>query len=149
MSRIQYLLATGLYVGYSPFAPGTAGSLLGLVICWFFLPVSLTTHVLMAVILFFVGVWASLPVESDHGEDPSMVVIDEIVGMLIALIATPVSLINFAAAFLAFRIFDVWKPYPANKAEQLPSGWGIMADDVVAGIYAFAIVQLLRLLRIL
>lgn len=150
MSQLHFLLATGFYSGYSPIAPGTTGSLLTLLILWFALPLmTLPIYLLLILIIFFVGIWTSSYVESQKGNDPSIVVIDEIVGMMIALIACPVSIKTFAVAFLAFRVFDVTKLYPVNRAEKLPSGWGIMLDDVFAGIYAFLTIQILIKINIL
>ncbi len=149
MSRLQYLLATGLYTGFSPIAPGTAGSLLVLIISWFLLPVHLIIHLLAVLLIFAIGVWSSSFVASDRGHDPSIVVIDEIAGMLIALIACPLNLKAFLVAFVAFRLYDILKPFPADAAERLPSGWGIMIDDVVAGIYAFLTVQILLIFNLL
>ena len=150
MSRLQYLLATGFYFGYSPIAPGTAGSLLALVIFWFLIPLlSISLYLLLITLVFAVGVWVSSYVEAEKGEDPSIVVIDEIVGMMIALIACPISIKEFITAFLAFRIFDVKKPFPVNHAERLPSGWGIMLDDVLAGFYVFLLIQILIRINVL
>lgn len=143
MSRLHYLLATGFYTGYSPIAPGTAGSLLILIISWFLLPIHIILHIGLIIVILVLGVWTSSRVESDKGRDPSIVVIDEIAGMLIALVACPVSIKMFVIAFIAFRAYDIVKPFPVGLAERLPSGWGIMADDVLAGIYALLTVQIL------
>ena len=150
MSHLQYLLATGFYAGYSPVAPGTAGSLLAVIVLWFSIPsIPLFVYLILIIIIFAIGVWTSSHVESQKGEDPSIVVIDEIAGMMIALIACPVSIKNFFVAFLAFRLFDVTKPFPVDRAERLPSGWGIMLDDVLAGIYTFLLVQILLIINVL
>jgi phosphatidylglycerophosphatase A len=84
-----------------------------------------------------VGVWAAGVEEARVGRhDPSSVVIDEVAGMLVALIAAPAGLGWAGVLFLLFRVFDVWKPYPIGRLQDLPGGWGIVADDLLAGVYA-------------
>jgi phosphatidylglycerophosphatase A len=73
--------------------------------------------------------------ETRYGKDPHCVVIDEVVGIQIALVGTTPTLAGVVAAFLLFRIFDVWKPYPIDKLQALPGGWGIVVDDALAGLY--------------
>jgi len=127
--------ATFLYTGYFPFAPATfatavfLGVYLGVpggewVASWIALAV---TAVL--------SVPASTAMERRYGKDPHCVVIDEVVGIQIALVGAAPSLAGVAAAFVLFRIFDVWKPFPINRLQGLPGGWGIVADDAVAGLY--------------
>jgi phosphatidylglycerophosphatase A len=145
-------------VGYLPVAPGTFGSLLGVglylllrVICVSRLG-GLTDNVLttaygflmfellLIVCVTFAGIWAASRVEQlDSQKDPGKVVIDEVAGQLIAITAVPVAVVSWwpiILAFLLFRFFDIVKPYPARRLEALEGGLGIMADDVVAGIYA-------------
>ena len=90
-----------------------------------------------------IGVWAANRVEADSKiVDPSFVVIDEVAGQLITLFLIPFSWIYLLAGFLLFRAFDILKPFPARRAEELPGGWGIMLDDIFAGIYANLFLQL-------
>ena len=97
-----------------------------------------------ALVALAVGIPAATRVEREAGrEDPGMVVIDEAVGQWIALIHAPVDAGHLLAAFLLFRLFDIVKPWPARQLENLPAGWGIMFDDVAAGLYALLVVQLL------
>ncbi len=158
------LIATGLYTGYSPVASGTAGSIAGILL--YCIPGFSSPRILVpaVVIAFFAGVYTSARVAAavgnrinpdakltkdlfqggGHGEaDPSIVVIDEIVGMWIALILVPSGWIPVLLAFIFFRAFDILKPFPAAALERIPGGWGIMLDDVIAGIYANAAVQIL------
>jgi len=125
-----------LFFGYAPFASGTVGSVPAAVVAFFlgdWPPVLLA----LAIVLFALGAPASSRAESIFGrKDPSEIVIDEFVGMLVAFLWLPVTLQSLAAAFVLFRLFDIWKPFPAGKLEELPGGLGIMADDLVAGIYA-------------
>lgn len=130
------LIATGFYSGYSRVTPGTVGSLVGVAL--FAIPLFSDTipFLVVTVLMFFVGVWTSAQLERRHGDDPQIVVVDEIVGMWISLILVPRTLLFVAIAFILFRIFDTFKPFPARRAESLKHGWGIMLDDVVAGAYA-------------
>ncbi len=128
-------------VGRVPLAPGTAGSAvaaLGYVLLGGPWPVWLAAIVGLTVL----GVVAGNAMERAHGHDPGAFVLDEVVGTLVALLgAPPVPWVGFLA-FAAFRVFDILKPPPVRQAEALPGGLGIMADDVVAGLMALAVVQL-------
>src|SRR5262245_9818744 len=138
------LLATGLGSGYSPFAPGTAGSLVGLALFWPMREWPLAWQAAACVGLFVVGAAAAGRGAANLGrEDPGIVVVDEIVGMWITLLLVPFSLLTATAGFLLFRAMDVWKPYPARDLEALHGGLGIMADDAAAGLYANVALQLL------
>src|SRR5215831_321394 len=130
-------IATAMGSGYSPVAPGTAGSAVGLALFWPLQWLPASAQVAAVVALFAVGVVASTRVARGLGlEDPGIVVVDEVVGMWISLLFLPFTPLTALAGFVLFRIMDVVKPYPARQFESLPGGWGIMADDVMAGIYA-------------
>lgn len=137
MKFVVRLIATGFYTGYAPKAPGTAGSLLGLFLYWA-IPGSESVYSVAGVVLFFfAGVWAANRVEKETNvHDNQIIVIDEIVGMLITVAFFEKSLIWLAVGFVLFRFFDIIKPYPAKASEKLPHGWGVMIDDVIAGIYS-------------
>jgi phosphatidylglycerophosphatase A len=148
--RIARLAATGLATGYSPVAPGTAGSLLALLVLWFLHPAGPVFLLLGLGLLFPLGVWASGRVEREEVQkgrkhDPSIVNIDEIMGMGMSVIFLPgsASRMWLFAGFLLFRFFDIVKPFPIDRSQRLPGGWGIMMDDVIAGIYANIILQAL------
>ena len=129
-------LATALGVGYVPFAPGTFGSAMGLLL-WAALPPSALAQAVAIVALFVLGSWSGSVAERHFGRtDPGQVVIDEVMGMLITLFLNPVGWKGAFVAFLFFRVADVIKPYPANRFEHLPGGVGVMADDGMAAIYA-------------
>jgi phosphatidylglycerophosphatase A len=136
-SRVFALaIATALGVGYVPIAPGTFGSAVGLLI-WFALPSTPLVQAAAIVALVVVGSWSGSVAERHFGRtDPGHVVIDEVAGMLVTLFLVPVGWIGAIGAFFLFRISDIIKPYPANRLEALPGGIGIMADDVMAGVYA-------------
>ena len=172
--RLALLIATGFGLGYLPKAPGTWGSLagIGLFYAMFVYPLDLffephTESTVIApfmpmVVTALVGVWAAGRIaKSTRLQDPSIVVIDEISGQLITMY--PITLLHWhpdmhffwepeyqpgwqylLAGFILFRVFDIWKPWPVRAAEKLPGGWGIMADDWVAGIYAALCLWLLR-----
>ena len=137
-------IATGCYSGYLPKAPGTWGSLVGLLL--FFLLHTLSLEIYLAVLagLFLIGTFAAGEAEKimDH-KDPGLVVIDEIVGMLITMIAIPATPLAMGLGFILFRIFDIWKPFPIRFIDQrFHGGLGIMLDDIVAGIFSLIILQL-------
>jgi len=143
MKLANYLIATGLGLGYSPVAPGTAGSLLGILLMYFLFPFPVWVILLTIIVLFFLGVYTGTALEKDHGPDPSNVVIDEIVGMMISLVLVPRIWWMYVVAFLVFRIFDIVKPPPINASQKLAGGWGIMIDDVLAGFYSLIIMHLI------
>jgi len=131
------VVATGLGSGYAPFAPGTAGSLVGLALFWPVHHLPLAGQAVATALVFALGVAAAGHVARRLGiEDPGLVVADEVVGMWVSLLGLPLTGVTAAAGFVLFRVFDVFKPYPARDLERLPGGWGIMCDDVMAGVYA-------------
>ena len=143
-SRAATLIASYFYVGFIPVIPGTFGSLAAFTL--YFALISLNQwrlYVLGVTLICAIGVWAANRVEADSKiVDPSFVVIDEVAGQLITLFLIPFSWIYLLAGFLLFRAFDILKPFPARRAEELPGGWGIMLDDIFAGIYANLFLQL-------
>jgi phosphatidylglycerophosphatase A len=137
-------LGTGFGAGLSPIAPGTAGTLVGLVTFWPLIALPRAVQAGLIVVVSLVGVWAaSLVARREGRKDPGLAVVDEVVGMWISLFCVPWSLANVVAAFFLFRAMDVVKPFPARQFERLPGGWGIVADDVMAGIYANLVLQLI------
>ena len=144
MSFIARLIATGFYTGYAPKAPGTAGSLFGLFLYWA-IPESKSVYSLVGIaLIFFTGVWAANQVEKETKvHDNQIIVIDEIVGMLITVALFEKTLIWLVVGFLLFRFFDIMKPFPAKSSEKIPHGWGVMIDDVVAGIYSVLSLRLI------
>jgi phosphatidylglycerophosphatase A len=136
MRSVALACATVLGVGYAPFAPGTFGSAAGLLV-WWLLPASPVVQGSAIVVVFALGTWSATVAERHFNKtDPGHVVIDEVLGMLMTLFLNPVGWGGAFVGFLVFRIFDVIKPYPANRLERLHGGLGVMADDGMAGIYA-------------
>jgi phosphatidylglycerophosphatase A len=95
----------------------------------------------VTVLIIVLGIWVSNKVEADWGKDSSKVVIDEVAGMCISLLFVPVTITNVITGFILFRFYDIVKPLFIRKTEALPSGWGVMADDILAGVYANIILQ--------
>ena len=132
--KILYAIATGLGAGYSPYIPGTAGSFLALILIYF-LPIQDMVWLFLTIIFFLIGLWASGFVEKETEKDPKIVVIDEIVGQWIALLFLPKVIWIYVSAFILFRLLDIFKPFPILEMEEFKGGYGIMLDDLVAGIY--------------
>lgn len=144
-ARGAVALASFGYIGFFPFAPGTAGSAAAFIL---FLPVrwsgSVALELAVAALVAVAGIWAATGTERALGvEDPGPVVIDEVAGMLVSLLFLPASWGVMAAAFVCFRAFDIIKPWPCGRLERLHGGFGIMADDLAAGVYANLTVQIL------
>jgi phosphatidylglycerophosphatase A len=146
MTSLALAIATVLGVGRVPFAPGTFGSAVGLLV-WaalWALSGSVGVHAAAIVVVFVAGSWSGTVAERRYGAtDPGAVVIDEVLGMLITLFLNPVGWSGALAGFVIFRIFDVIKPYPANRLERLHGGLGIMADDAMAAVYANMVLRVL------
>jgi len=133
-----HILAFGLGTGLSPFAPGTVGSLPGVVLAWLTLDLGLVAQLAIAVALFLAGVWICGESARRLGiHDHGGIVWDEIVGMYLVLIVTPFAPLPWALAFVLFRAFDIVKPWPIRDLDhRLRGGAGIMLDDLVAALYA-------------
>ncbi len=140
------LLGTVLFTGYFPFASGTVGSAAALALYWV-LPFTDngTITISFALAGAFLGVPAATWLEQQHGDDPSIVVFDEAVGMWLALVFLPKIWWVALGAFLLFRLFDIVKPQPAKYFDNMRGGAGIMMDDVIAGVYANVVMQIVLL----
>ena len=137
-SRIAHALATWFGVGHLPKAPGTFGTLaavpLALALAW---AGAWWAVMPAAVVVTLLGAWAGGIVARETGlKDPQVVVIDEVAGYLLTCSFGPPGWRTAALAFVLFRVFDIWKPGPVQKLESLPGGWGVMADDLGAGLLA-------------
>lgn len=136
MNRIVTLFATFFYTGFFPFAPATFATLVFLALYWLVPGGDWIATWTIFIPTLVLSIPASSRMEKTHGKDPHCVVIDEVVGIQVVLLGATPSLAGVIAAFVLFRIFDVWKPYPIDKLQSLPGGWGIVADDVLAGLYS-------------
>jgi len=144
LSDPVHILAFGFGTGLAPFAPGTAGSLLGVALAWLTLDLGLTTQVGIAVAISAAGIWicgesARRLGVHDHGG----IVWDEIAGMYVTLLVAPYTMSAWILAFLLFRAFDIVKPWPIRDLDhRLGGGLGIMLDDLVAALYAAILLAL-------
>jgi phosphatidylglycerophosphatase A len=141
-------IGTGFGSGFSPVASGTVGSLLGVALYVPLAAAGLPAVAIAVAVLFPIGVWAAGVCGRRYGaHDHGRIVVDEIVGQFIALASFPAVPGWLLAGFLLFRVFDIWKPYPAGLIdERWRTPFGVMADDVVAGVYANLALQVARLL---
>jgi phosphatidylglycerophosphatase A len=146
LDRLAVLIATVFGVGYAPIAPGTVGSVVTVVflgLC----PFSRAGLVAFLVVVVVVGTWAAHRAERViGGKDPGAIVIDEVAGMTLSVIAFPLPLTTavLAAGLALFRVFDVIKPPPARESQRIKGGVGVMIDDLIAGLYALAVIALSR-----
>lgn len=142
MTSLAVWLATAGGAGRFPFAPGTVGSVIGVGL---FLLIARTPGLIQVAVVASVvpiGIWASGRAAEVFGrEDPGQVVIDEVAGQLVTLLFTGVTLGGALLGFFVFRLLDIVKPWPANRFERLPGGVGIMADDLMAGLYGNLLLQ--------
>lgn len=144
-TRLVHLLATGLGTGYVPVAPGTAGTVVGVALAAVLAPLPAWQLLVVVAIFCVLAVWlADLASVVFHDRDPKHVVIDEIAGYLVAVVGHPWSWRLALAAFLLFRLFDVVKPPPCRHAERWRGGLGIVADDLLAGVYVNLLLWVLR-----
>jgi phosphatidylglycerophosphatase A len=147
-SRLSWLIATFFYIGYMTPGPGTYASAATVLLWWgaaHLIPANwlVLVALIAAVSVTLLGIPPSTVVARESGrEDPGFVVIDEVAGQMIALIGVPTTWNYLIAGLILFRIFDIIKPFPLRRLENLPEGTGIMMDDVGAGLYALLLLQL-------
>ena len=143
VDRFAMVIASFGMSGFFPVAPATFASAITAVLLYFVLPISSLAWAVLLVALMVVGVWSSGRLERMLGEDPSAAVIDEVMGMTLTMIAAPITPFTLVIGFVLFRIFDVLKVWPGRRLERMHGGWGIMLDDVLAGIYAAVVLQVI------
>jgi phosphatidylglycerophosphatase A len=141
--RLVVFLATGCYAGYVPKLPGTAGSLVAIPLCYLVSRLGPTLAAFLVFVFMGLAVWVSGEAEKLFDEkDSGLIVIDEIVGMTVTLLLVPWTVTSVVFGFLLFRIMDIVKPFPIRKLEsRLSGGWGVVGDDVLAGIYAHVVLR--------
>ena len=142
--KIALAFVTCGYVGYLPFAPGTWASILGCILLYL-LP-GLLNHPI-TVVLIAIGATLCINRMQLPEKDPGYIVVDELAGICVTMVGQGLGFSNLLKGFILFRIFDILKPFPVRRLEGLPKGYGIVADDVMAGIYANAALLLLGRLR--
>ena len=140
--RLAYVFATGFGSGLSPFAPGTAGSAVGLLFVWAMSYLPLAGQIVFTLVVTALAmVAADITAKATGLKDPGLVVADEIAGMMVTMIAIPLTLKSVLLGFLLFRVMDVVKPPPARQFERFKGGVGIVADDLMAGVYAHLVLR--------
>jgi phosphatidylglycerophosphatase A len=136
-------VATAGGAGYFPVAPGTVGSAVGLILFYGVHRLPIAFQLAAVVFVSLIGVAAGTRVAQRSGiEDPGIVVIDEVAGMWVSLLFLPLTPVTAVAGFFLFRVLDVVKPAPCRQLEHLPGGWGIMCDDLMAGVYANVLLRI-------
>ena len=159
MNQLAKILATGFGTGLAPVAPGSIGALLGTFAIFILYKIEifssediLKSSIYLIVLSIFVtvlGVWASNKLEPEWGHDNQKIVIDEIAGVFVTLIFIPIHLKSILFGYILFRIFDIWKPLGIRKLDQIKSGWGVMLDDIAAGVLANICLQLAILSKLI
>ena len=148
--KLITFLATGFGSGLAPFAPGTAGTLVGILICLPLIPLPWILRLLLVLALLALSFYVSDQAEKIYKrKDDQRIVIDEIIVFQITMLPVAINVLSICAGFVLFRIFDIWKPFPVRNMQGFPGGWGIVADDVAAGIYAGIVLWLLMLWGVL
>lgn len=139
-------MATAGGAGFVPVAPGTAGSLLAALLLWL-IPFSNFSLGVSLGCVTLVGIWAGERIERLYGrKDPGVIVIDEVAGMMLSVLALPRTPLVLVMAFLCFRVLDIVKPYPARQSQALSGGLGVVVDDLIAGAYTLLLLSLSRAL---
>ena len=136
-------LATCFKIGHLPIAPGTWGSLAAVIGWWLWLQyLDPLVFIVLIITIFIIGVFATNIIIDHTGEkDPSRVVIDEVAGQWLGLLMLPDGTLYIVGAFILFRFLDILKPWPIRQLEQFPKGWGIMLDDMLAGLLTLGLIQ--------
>lgn len=144
-------IASAFYIGFIPGIPGTYGSFAA-ALCFFAVycfahGISPALHLSAVCLISLIGVLVSAEVSRNTGnEDPSFIVIDEVAGQLLTYLFLPINAFNLILGFFVFRAFDIWKPFPIRRLEPLGNGVGIMADDLLAGVYGNLVLQFINFL---
>ena len=148
MRRFILLLATGFGAGYSPIAPGTLGTLLAIPIYFFLSEISFPLYQLTLLTFFFLSCWISGQAQQYFGKtDDQRIVIDEMMGFLVAMLWVPKTPLFILVGFILFRFFDTLKPFPIRRFEKVRGGFGVVLDDVMAGIFANVILRFIMILH--
>lgn len=132
-----------LGIGFLPKGGGSAAAAAYCFLMVFFPLNHIVKEIILLFIVLVVGVWSASEVERDWGTDSSKVVIDEVAGMMISVMFVPKKILYIIPAFILFRFFDIVKPLGIRRTEKLPSGWGVMADDVLSGVYTWILMMVI------
>ena len=143
-ARLALIVATAGGLGHAPVAPGTVASAATALVLWL-LALSTPALATLVVAVTALGVWAAAEAERALGrKDPGAIVVDEVAGMALSVLTLPPTPVVILAGFVLFRVFDIVKPFPANVAQRLPGGAGVVLDDLIAGLYALLLLLLAR-----
>jgi phosphatidylglycerophosphatase A len=148
--RLSGLIASVCGIGYLPGAPGTYAAGISAII-WFLIADNKTLPVFqfgIVLLLIVTGIYFSGKMSTEKEKDPSYIVIDEVAGMWVTLLLIPPSFITYLIGFIAFRFFDIAKPLGIRKMEKGRNGWGVMLDDILAGIYSNVLLRILIALKL-
>ncbi|OIO74351.1 MAG: hypothetical protein AUJ85_05665 [Elusimicrobia bacterium CG1_02_37_114] len=146
MNLIIKTLSTGFFTGYIPLAPGTFGTILSAVVYWQLFPKNTTMQIIIVSLSIIIAIIVAGQSEKETGrKDDRRIVIDEIVGFWVCMLFIPHRITFFAAGFLLFRFFDIIKIPPVKKLEKLPGGFGIVLDDIAAGVMTNIVLQILKI----
>lgn len=149
MNLFYLLLATGFGSGFCPILPGTAGTIVAIPICYVLSSLPLVLYALIVAVSFVLSVFVSEKAQKHWGKkDDRRIVIDEIMGFLITMLGVPATLAAVVSGFILFRFFDIAKPPPIRRLEKVGGGYGIVLDDVMAGVYANLVLQLVLSFRL-
>jgi phosphatidylglycerophosphatase A len=144
------ILAAGLGAGFSPIIPGTAGTVVAVPIYYFLFRISSPVYEITLLAFFFLSVYVSEKAQQHWGKkDDRRIVIDEIMGFLITMLWVPSTPFTIISGFILFRIFDILKPFPIRRLEDVKGGYGVVLDDVLAGVYANIVLHLMQVLMVL
>ncbi|MBM4171364.1 MAG: phosphatidylglycerophosphatase A [Ignavibacteria bacterium] len=143
LSLIEKIIGSGLLTGFSPFASGTVASFLALLI-YLFVPGFSNPTLMMLLISFLllIGVKLAVKFETIYGNDPKQFTLDEFIGSWISFLFLPKKLWIVIPAFLIWRMMDIYKPFPIKNLEKYKNGWGVILDDVLAGLFSFFVIQI-------
>ncbi len=146
MRKFSLFFATGFGAGYSPWMPGTMGSAVGVALFWVIRNLAPVPYTVTVVTFTIFGCWVSGLADQFLGtKDNSKIVIDEIAGIFVTMAFVPVTWKSLLAGFVLFRLFDIWKPFPARLIQdKVPGGWGVVGDDVMVAVYANLVLQAAR-----
>lgn len=145
IKNLYKFIGSGFLTGYVPLMPGTFGSALGLLLFFFVYQQLFVIKLLIIIIIFVLGIYLGNKFEIYYGKDPKQFTLDEFVGTWIAFLFVPNNLLWWISAFVIWRFFDIVKPFPANRAENLIGGLGIMLDDVISGMYSLIIIYIFKI----
>lgn len=143
-TKLTEIIASCFYIGYIPGAPGTYGSLFALLLISQF---EILTNIFSIILFILIGlVFSTLMEKQSKKRDDQRIIIDEFAGMLITFYLVPINFLYLVLGFVLFRLYDIFKPYPIKKLQKLPAGWGIMVDDILAGLYARIVLYIIIIL---